>query len=119
MSSRRSMAELLNGEWYSRISRTQLRALSIAAPHSNRFRVRLQPLGLRQRHHGVANAVQAITRELLDRDGLYKILHAEPAAEAGHRTCGQDVIWAGGVVACGLRRVITNKDGTRVGDVRQ
>src|SRR6476646_6830118 len=110
MSRRSSISGLLNGEWYSRISRTHLRALSIGGPHSNGFCVRLQPFRLGQLYHRRADAVQPVTRKLLDRDGLNKILHAKSTAKAGHTACGQHMVWAGGVVARRLRRIAAHKD---------
>src|ERR1051326_2325813 len=110
MSRRRSISGLLNGEWYSRISRTHLRALSIGGPHSNGFCVCLQAFGLGQRYHRRADAVQAITRKLLNRDGLNKILDSKSTAEAGHAARGQHVVRTGGVVARSLRRIIAHKE---------
>src|SRR5215831_6319413 len=110
MSRRRSISGLLNGEWYSRISRTHLRALSIGGPRSNGFCVRLQPFGLGQRYHRRADAVQPVTRKLLDRNGLNKIMHSKSTAKAGHAARGQHMVRTGSVVARRLRRIIAHKD---------
>src|SRR5690349_15921110 len=110
MSRRRSISGLLNGEWYSRISRTHLRALSICGPHSNGFCVRLQPFGFGQCYHRRGDAVQPVTRKLLDRDGLNKILHSKSTAKTGHAARRQYMVRAGGVVARRLRRIIAHKD---------
>src|SRR6476660_9814414 len=116
MSRRRSISGLLNGEWYSRISRTHLRALSIAGPHSNGFCVRLQPFGLGQRYHRRADAVQPVTRKLLDRDGLNKILHSKSTSKTGHAARRQHMVRAGGIVSRGLWRIISYKDRTSVAE---
>ena len=47
-----------------------------------------ESFGFRQRDYCGAYAGQAITRELLDRDCLHKILNAQPAAKACSRACG-------------------------------
>ncbi len=72
--------------------------------------MRLQPFSLGQRYHGGADAVQAVTRKLLHRDGLNKILHAKSTPEAGHAARGQHMVRAGGIVSRRLRRIIAHKD---------
>ena len=79
----------------------------------------LQPFGFRQCHDRASNAVQAVTRELLDRDGFHKVLYTQPAAEARRPACRQDVVGARGIVTRSLRRVVAHKYGARVGDERQ
>ena len=66
-----------------------------------------------------ADAVQAVARELLHRDGLNKIVHSESTPEAGNTARGQDMVRPGGIVAGRLRRIIADKDRSRIADVRQ
>src|SRR5258708_10318884 len=110
MSRRRSKAELLTGEWYSRISRTHLRALSMGAPHSNGFRMGFQPFRFRQRDHRWRDPGQSFAGEMLDRDDFHKILHSQPTAETGRPAGGQNVVWAGGIIARRLGRIVADED---------
>ena len=62
-----------------------------------------EPFCFRQRHNRASDPVKAVSRELLDRDNFYKIVHAQPAAKTRRGAGGQNVIRAGGVVTCRLR----------------
>src|ERR1051325_1449956 len=84
ISSRRSVVGLLNGEWYSRISRTHLRALSIGRPHSNGLCMGLEALSFRQRDDRGRDAVQPVAGEMLNGNGLHEVLYAESCTKARH-----------------------------------
>src|SRR5260221_14683938 len=87
-SRRRSARGLVAGDWYSRISRTHLRALSMGAPHSDGWGIRFESFRLSQSHDRRSNPLQSVAGELLYWDRLHKVLYAKPAPEPGHRTGG-------------------------------
>src|ERR1700752_3704452 len=96
---------------------TALRGLSMSAPHANGGGMGPEAFDLGQRFHGFSYLVQAVAGKFLDGDELHEIENAESAAEARLTGCGQNVVRTGGVVARGLRRVITNKNGAGVSNI--
>src|SRR5262245_56509107 len=117
MSNRRSIAGPHSTERYSAIPRTHFRALSMRAPHANRLRMSLQPLGLRQCDYSRSNLRQPLTRELLKRDDLHEIHHAQSAAKTGGSARRQHVIGPNRIIAGSLWGVIANENRTRMANV--
>jgi hypothetical protein len=76
--------------------------------------VSIQRFEARQRPRGAAEVVEPLRRDLLDRDALDEVRHAEATVGAGVAVGGQHVVGAAAVVAHGLGRPRTQEHGAGI-----
>ena len=90
------------------------RALSIGAPHSQRFGMSVQTFGFSQSDGRRGDAANSFARYFLARNDAEVIQNAESAADAGHRPGGQHVIGPRNVIPGGLGREFVEENRSRI-----
>ena len=76
-----------------------------------------QTFGLGKRANDRSNLAETYPIEALHGDDFEEVVDAKPSAKAGRAGGRKNVVRAGRIVSCGLRRVVTDKDRAGAVDV--
>ena len=72
--------------------------------------MRPQAFGLGEANNGRREFPQAFARKFLHGNQFYEIHHAQAATKARRARRRQNVVWSGGIIAGGLRRIVSDEN---------